>query len=177
MIKFDVPTKEEVSEKNKELFTGLEKSIGNVPNLYATMAYSDNALSKYMVFQNSPSSLNIKEKEAINLVVSQVNGCRYCLSAHTLIAKMNGFSDEEVLKIRKGNASDLKLNALVEFAKAVTETKGRVTEHVLNTFFDAGYTKGNMIDVIFQIGDKIISNYLHNLTNVPIDFPLAPQLD
>ncbi len=177
MIKFQVPTKEEVSEKNKELFTHLEKSLGTVPNLYAAMAYSDSALSKYMAFQNSPSSLHVKEKEAINLVVSQVNGCKYCLSAHTIIAKMNGFSNEEILNIRKGTASTSKLNALVVFAKAVTETKGRVTEEVLNMFFDAGYTKENMIDVIFQIGDKILSNYLHNLTNVPIDFPLAPALD
>ena len=177
MIKFTVPTKKEVSNKNKEVFIRFEESLGAVPNLYAVMAYSGNALPKYMAFQNSPSSLNIKEKEVINLVVSQINRCRYCLSEHTLIAKMNGLSDEEILKIRRGNSSDPKLDALVVFAKAVTETQGNVAEKVLNIFFDAGYTKENLVDVILQVCDKIAGNYLHNITNVPIDFPLASELD
>ena len=177
MIRFKVPAKKEVSNKNKEVFIHFEEALGSVPNLYGVMAYSDNALLKYMAFQNSPSSLNIKEKEVINLVVSQVNGSRYCLSEHTLIAKMNGLSDEEILKIRRGNASDPKLDALVVFAKAVTETKGNVAEKVLNVFFDAGYTKGNLVDVILQVSDEIAGNYLFNITHVPIDFPLADELD
>lgn len=176
MTQFEVPKKEAVSAKNQEVFSSLEKALGGVPNLYATMAYSASGLSKYLAFQNAPSSLSIKEKEAIHLVVSQVNDCKYCLSAHTLIAKMNGFPDEEILKIRSGNATDAKLDALVTFAKSVTENKGRVPEGITAAFFAAGYDKGNMVDVIMQVSDKIASNYLHNLTQVPVDFPLAPGL-
>lgn len=177
MTLFEVPQKEEVSTKNKEVLSSLEKTLGSVPNLYATMAYSDNGLSKYLAFQNALSSLSIKEKETVNLVVSQVNECKYCLSAHTLIAKMNGFSDEEILKIRSGNATDAKLDALVTFAKSVTENRGRVPEAIIDAFFNAGYDKGNMVDVIMQVSDKIASNYLHNLTQIPVDFPLAPELE
>ncbi|HZI69301.1 MAG TPA: carboxymuconolactone decarboxylase family protein [Hanamia sp.] len=176
MTRFKVPGKEEVSGKNKEIFNRLQETLGAVPNLYAVMAYSHNALSKYLTFQNSPSSLNIKEKEVINLVVSQVNRSGYGLSAHTLIAKMNDLSDEEISKIRRGNASDPELDALVVFAKAVTETQGNVTEKVLHTFFEAGYTKENLVDAILQICDEIAGNYLYNITQVPIDFPIASKL-
>ena len=40
-----------------------------------------------------------------------------------------------------------------------------------------GTTNGNLVDVILQVSDKIAMNYLHNLTEVPIDFPVAPVLE
>lgn len=176
MSKFSVPTRDEVSEDNKALFDSLTKALGFVPNLYATIAYSDAALGKYLAFQGGKTSLNNKEKEAVNLVVSEVNGCKYCQSAHTVLGKMNGFSEEEVLKIRGGQSSDLKLNTLIVLAKDITENKGRVAQTNLNAFFNAGYTNAHLVDVIMQVSDKIAMNYLHNLTQIPIDFPAAEPL-
>jgi uncharacterized peroxidase-related enzyme len=174
---FSVPTKNEVNETNQGIFDNLNKAPGFVPNLYATFAYSDNALSTYLAFQNAPTSLSKKEKEVINLVVSQVNDCRYCQSAHTVIGKLNGFTEEQVLEIRKGSASfNQKLDALVKFAKAVAENRGRVPAKELDAFFEAGYTKGNLVDIILVVADKIVMNYLHNITQVPIDFPVAPEV-
>ena len=177
MKTFTVPTKDQVSENNKVIFDNLNKAIGMVPNLYATMAYSDNALGNYVTFQSGKTSLRAKEKEAVNLIVSQVNNCIYCLSAHTAIGKMHGFSDEQIIEIRKGSASfDPKLDALVKLAKNITETKGKADSTLVDNFFAAGYTEGSLVDVIMLIGDKTIMNYLHNLTEVPVDFPLAPAL-
>jgi AhpD family alkylhydroperoxidase len=148
-----------------------------VPNLYATMAYSENGLGNYVALQSGKSSLRGKEREAINLVVSQVNGCRYCQSAHTVLGKMNGFADDQVIQIRKGSAPfDIKLDALVKLVKSITETKGNADKTLVDNFFAAGYNEGNLIDAIIIIGDKVIMNYLHNLTQIPIDFPLAPEL-
>lgn len=177
MRNFTVPTKEEVSENNQAFFANLEKGLGFVPNLYAYFAKNETALGDYLTFQNRKSTLKAKEREVINLVVSQLNDCRYCQSAHTVLGKMNGFSDEQVLEIRKGSAVfDEKLNALAIFTKAVTENKGKVSEEVKESFLNSGYTEANMIDVVFVIGDKIISNYIHNLTDFAIDFPIAPVL-
>jgi AhpD family alkylhydroperoxidase len=127
--------------------------------------------------QNGKSSLRAKEREAINLVVSQVNGCVYCQSAHTVLGKMNGFTDEQVIGIRKGSAPfDAKLDALVKLVKNITETKGRADSSLVDSFFAAGYNEGNLVDAVINIGDKVIMNYLHNLTQIPVDFPLAPAL-
>jgi AhpD family alkylhydroperoxidase len=177
MKKFEVPTRERVSAENAAHFDVLQKALGMVPNLYATMAYSGGALGRYLAFQSAKTSLTNKEKEAVNLVVSEVNGCRYCQSAHSLLGRMNGFSDEEILNLRSGQSSVVKLNALVALAKDITETRGRVSPQKLGDFYSAGYTDENLVDVILQISDKIAMNYLHNLTNVPIDFPVAPSLD
>ena len=109
-------------------------------------------------------------------MVSQVNGCRYCQSEHTVLGGLNGFSKEEILSIRKGTSNNHKLNALVTLAKAITEKKGRVNDKLLDEFFAVGYNNENLVDLILQISDKIAMNYLHNLTEIPIDFPEAEPL-
>jgi uncharacterized peroxidase-related enzyme len=178
MTTFNVPKREEVSGNNQAIFDILQSGLGMVPNLYATMAYSDTGLENYLNFQNGKTSLTKKEKEAINLVVSQVNGCIYCQSAHTLLGKMNGFTEEQTLEIRSGIAPfNPKLDALVKFTKEATARKGKVSEAALQNFFDAGYTKGSIIDVMIAIADKVVMNYIHNLTKIPVDFPLAKSLE
>ena len=141
------------------------------------MAHSEHGLGNYIAFQSGKSSLRAKEREIINLVVSQVNGCIYCLSAHTVLGKMNGLTDEQLIEIRKGSALfDTRLDALVKLVKSITENKGRVDSALVDNFYAAGYNEGNLVDAIIIIGDKTIMNYLHNLTGIPVDFPLAPSL-
>jgi len=178
MKTFNVPTREEVSATNQEIFDNLEKAVGFVPNLFATYAHSNNALKNYLDFSNAATSLKAKEKEAVNLAVSQVNNCEYCLSAHTAIGKMNGFDDAQILNLRAGKAPfDGKLDALAKLAKNTTENRGNTDAPVLENFFAAGWTKENLIDAISLVGDKTISNYINNTTKVPVDFPLAPPLN
>lgn len=177
MKTFNVPLRDQVSPANQTNFDNLKKAVGFVPNLYAVMAYSDTALGKYLAFQSVKTSLTNKEKEVVNLIVSSLNNCIYCQSAHTLIGKMNGLSEEETVNIRRGHSTDVKLNALVQLAKEIVENKGHVTAPVLDTFYNAGYTDANLVDVIMLVGDKVIMNYLHNLTNVPVDFPLVQPIE
>jgi uncharacterized peroxidase-related enzyme len=177
MQNFNVPTREEVSENNQAIFDNLKGALGFVPNLYAYYAKNDTALADYLALQNRKSTLKAKEKEIINLVTSQINGCRYCQSAHTALGKMNGFSEEQILEIRSSSAAfDAKFDALAQFTKSVVENKGNASQAAKDTFFAAGYSEANMIDVVMVVGDRVISNYIHNLTGFVIDFPLAPEL-
>ncbi len=173
---FNLPSRDEVSASNQGLFDNLKKLLGFVPNLYAAFAHSETALSTYLALGSGKTSLSKKEKEAVNLVVSQVNGCRYCQSAHTVLGKMNGFTDEEVMRIRGGRATDPKLDALVRLAKEITASRGRPSAATVEAFYAAGYPKGTLVDLVVAVGDKTIMNYLHNITQVAIDFPIAPEL-
>ena len=177
MTNFNVPTRAEVSGNNQEIFDNLQKGLGSVPNLYAVMAHSDTALGNYLAFQNAKTTFNNKEKQAINLVVSQVNECAYCQAAHTVLGKMNGFTEEQTIEIRKGStAFDAKLNALVALAKEVTIKKGFVDGASLENFFNAGYTKGQAVELVMLVAEKIAMNYLHAVTKVAIDFPAAKAI-
>ncbi|MBD3906615.1 MULTISPECIES: carboxymuconolactone decarboxylase family protein [Flavobacteriales] len=177
MTNFTVPTRGEVSENNQAIFDNLQKGLGFVPNLYAYYAKNETALGDYLALQNRKSTLKAKEREVINLVTSQINGCKYCQSAHTALGKMNGFTEDQIIELRKGSASfDSKLDALVKFTASVVENKGNATQESKDTFFEVGYTEANLIDVIIVVGDKVISNYIHNLTGFSIDFPIATEL-
>ena len=91
---------------------------------------------------------------------------------------MNGFTDEQILDIRRADIGfDTKLDALAKLVKSTTENRGHVSSAILDNFFAAGYTEASLIDVVIVIGDKIITNYLHALTDIPVDWPLAPELE
>jgi len=177
MRPFEVPTRDDVTEQNQQIFDDLKSKLGFVPNIYAAYAYSRHAPARYLSFANGKTSLKSKEKEVVNLVTSQVNGCTYCLAVHTQIGKMNGFTEEQILELRQGRASfDAKLNALARLAGEIAENRGKISDSSLEDFFEAGYTRENLIDVIVNVGEKATTNFLHNVTDIPIDFPEAPEL-
>ena len=174
---FAVPAREDVSPVNQGIFDQLQSGLGMVPNLYATFAHSDSALGDYLTLQNRKLSLSLKEKEIINLVVSQVNGCDYCLAAHTMLGQKAGFSAEEIIQIRRGDYDgNTKLVALARFVRSVAENRGKISDAERSAILEAGYSEGNVVDTIVAIGDKVITNYLHNVTEVPVDFPPAPKI-
>jgi AhpD family alkylhydroperoxidase len=174
---FTVPSRDQVTPANQLIFDKLKKSLGFVPNLYAVIGYSENGLDRYLNYQNAKTTLSNKEKEAVNLIVSETNNCLYCKSAHTVIGKLNGFTDEQLVNIRKGKAENPKLNALVKLAASITKNRGRADKDLVDDFFAQGYNNENLVDLILQVSDKTAMNYLHNLTQIPVDFPSAPALD
>jgi AhpD family alkylhydroperoxidase len=177
MTTINVPTREDVSPANQAIFDKLKSSLGMVPNLYATLAHSEHALGNYLAFQNAKSSIVGKAREVVNLVVSQVNACEYCLAAHTVIGKMNGLTDEQILEVRAGTAGfDAKLDALARLTRNIVLNRGHADPALVDAFFAAGWGKANLVDVIVVIGDKTVTNYLHGTTQVPVDFPAAPAL-
>jgi AhpD family alkylhydroperoxidase len=177
MANFNAPSREDISANNQEIFDNLKKGLGMVPNLYAVMALSDTALGNYLNFQNAKTSFSNKEKQAVNLVVSQVNDCLYCQSAHTLLGTMNGLTEEQTIEIRKGTAAfDSKLNALIALAKEITIKRGFISEAILDSFLSVGYTKGQVVELVMLVAEKSAMNYLHAITKVAIDFPIAKSI-
>lgn len=177
MTVFTAPTREQVSPTNQALFDNLKRGLGMVPNLYATLALSEHALGSYLAFQNAKSSLSSKAREVVNLVVSQVNDCEYCLAAHTVIGGMVGFTPEQILEIRRHRAPwDTKLHALAVLVENIAIERGHAVPAKVDAFLAAGWTYENLVDVIVVIGDKTVTNYLHGTTKVPVDFPAAPRL-
>lgn len=178
MASLKVPTREEVSSENQAIFDNLKSQVGFVPNLYATYTYSENGLADYLALSGRKSSLSGKEKEIVNLVVSEVNGCNYCKAAHTAIGKMNGFTDDQILEIRSGRASfDNKYDALAKYVKDAVLNRSKPSDQVLSAFYEVGYTHQHLIDTIILIGDKTISNFIYGSTDIPIDFPPAVELE
>ena len=174
-----VPTREQVSPESQLLFDVYQKRVGKVPNLYATMGHSQFALKAFMNLEETLNggAFGPKEREAIALIVSEVNGCAYCLAGHTMLGIKRGLTKQDTLDIRRGDVKDDKLNAIVQLAKAITETKGNPAEEYLTKFYEAGFDEGAVMDLIGLVMVRLYTNYVFALTNIPVDFPLADPLN
>ncbi|MGL4611934.1 MAG: carboxymuconolactone decarboxylase family protein [Trueperaceae bacterium] len=177
MKQFAVPTNETASEGSKAIFESLAKALGGkVPNLYATIGYSPEALGGFLQYVNvlENTSFSKRDVQAIDLATSDVNSCDYCLAAHTTVAKMNGFSEVQTLELRDGSIADSKLRAITRLTRSIVENKGRPDGSLLDAFFDQGFDEKALIELNALIALKTFTNYVHNITQVPVDFPAAP---
>lgn len=177
-MKIKVPGNADVSEDARATFEDIQKKSGRISNLYATIGYSGNALNSYLAFVQAQAkgSFHGKDREAIFLIVSQLNACEYCLSAHTVSAIKSGWTEEETLLLRAGNFPEPKWQVIYRLIKSVIEHKGKVNDDILNSFFESGYDEKALIDLMALINVMIFTNYIYRLTQIPIDFSLAKQV-
>lgn len=178
MSNFKVLSREEAKPEVQAIFDALKAKVGMIPNLYAFIGHSATTLPGYLAFDEAlgKGSFNGKERQAIFLAVSQVNGCHYCQSAHTALGKMNGFTEEETLQLRDGSIADKKLNVIVNLAADITRSHGRPSKKLVDAFFALGYDNAALVDLVAHVAYKTMANYIHNIAQFPTDFPLAKEL-
>jgi uncharacterized peroxidase-related enzyme len=172
MIDFMMPNEYNATEKNKKIFEELKGMFGKVPNIFLAFTSSENGLESYFNYLTQKNSLTFQEREVVNLVVSQVNECPYCLSLHTAVAERLGFTKEQILDIRANNIQfNHKLKAIAALAERIASTKGHIAGPYLLDFYEVGYDQGHMVDVVLSVGNISTLNRLYAMTSVPIDFP------
>lgn len=178
MTNIQVPTRDQVDAKAQGIFDNLNKQLGMVPNLYAAIGYSSDALENFLGFSGKAGkgTFTNKEIEAIKLAVSEVNGCEYCLAAHTAIAKMNGFSENETFELRAATVADDRLGSLTQLAKEVALNRGKASASTIENFFAQGFDEKALIDLIAVVTAITFTNYIHGVTQVSVDFPKAKPL-
>ncbi|MCM4170534.1 alkylhydroperoxidase [Arenibacter sp. TNZ] len=172
-------TIEEANENSQAIFKAVKSKIGMVPNLYATMGVSDKLLGGFLAFTETLKSGEFtgKEYEAIALATSQANGCAYCLSAHTAIGKMSGFTEQDTLDIRDKSIADSKLNALVTLASELVNLKGHPTETTVDNFLEAGYNRAAFAELIAIVALTTITNNIYHNGGFEIDFSKAKNIE
>jgi AhpD family alkylhydroperoxidase len=175
MNNFILPNRDEVSPGNRKYFDFFYERLGMMPNLYAMMTYADQALESYVRLQNRKQKLNLKERAVVSLVVAAVNGSAYCLETHTMIAHLNGFTEEQVTEIKTGTAGfDHRLHVLARITHGIAVTRGKPDEVLLEAFYSVGYTTGHLVDLIVSIGDNTIANLICRVMQVPPDENCLP---
>jgi AhpD family alkylhydroperoxidase len=112
------------------------------------------------------TSLSAKEKEAVYLATSQVNGCDNCLAAHTLFASKSGLSAQDIVAARQGE-----LNAYATLAYQLTESRGHLSDEQIAAARAAGIDDTKIIEVIALVAVQTLTNYLNNTALTEIDFP------
>jgi uncharacterized peroxidase-related enzyme len=153
--------------------------IGMVPNLYATLAKAPAALNALLATNEAiaAGSLTAPEREIVALATSQLNGCQYCLSAHTALGNNAGLSLEQTRLARAGQGADARAAAIAAFSQAVVEQRGHVSEQSLDGFKRAGLSERDLLEIVANVAATTYTNYVNNVARTAIDFPVvATQL-
>jgi len=159
--------------KAKVLLDAVKHKLGMVPNMTKAMAASPAVLEAYLGFSGALAGglLDAKTREQLALLTAQKNHCDYCLSAHTAIGKMVGLNHEQIVASRGGQGSNTKTTAALTFAKRVLETRGQIGEADLSAVREAGFSEGEIAEIIAQVALNVFTNYFNMATDVDIDFP------
>jgi uncharacterized peroxidase-related enzyme len=162
---FPVPEESELPDGLRGLFAKARESLGFVPNVFRAWAFRPERLSAWFTHFRSlhvpTENLDAADRELIAVVVSQANGCLYCLVAHGAALRME-LGDPvlgERIAFDWGRAGlDARRTAICAYAEKLTLTPRQVDRADLQTLLDVGLTLEEAWDVA-----EIASMY--NLTN------------
>jgi uncharacterized peroxidase-related enzyme len=179
MSRLTIPALDNVPENSKPILDAVNKQLGIVPNMFRLFAKSPAALTGLTSLSGAlGKTLDVKTRERIALAVAQVNGCDYCLSAHTYLGlNLAKISQEEVTLNRQGLSSDPKALAAVRFAAKVTETRGHISDADLTAVLDAGYTEAQVIEIVSLVAENVLTNFINIVAQTDIDFPVVQAID
>ncbi len=155
--------------------TAVKAKIGMVPNLFATLAQAPAALNGYLGLSETLGTgrLSAAQREIVALAAGQANRCQYCLSAHTLIGKGAGLSEDAIAAARAGKASDPLNAAIAGFARALVEQRGVVSTDAMSGYRSAGLDDGLILEVIANVALNTLTNYTNHVADTAVDFPVV----
>lgn len=179
MTRIQTPDINSLPTRSQELLGEVKKKLGSVPNLFALLGNSPQALSSYLNLGENlgTGSLGPALQEPIALSVAEFNGCEYCLAAHSLIGeKIAGLTNGEIIAARQGRSADSRSQAVLSFVQEVLKTRGHVTDESLEAIRRAGISDGEVAEIAANIAHNVLTNYLNNVARTGLDFPRVPAL-
>jgi uncharacterized peroxidase-related enzyme len=169
-------TIQDAPEASRPLLDAVAKQLGSAPNMFRSIALSPHALEGHLGLFGalSKGALPAATRERIALAVAEVNGCSYCLSAHTYLGRnLAKLDDAEITANRNGASNDPKADAAVRFAAKVARERGHVTEADLTAVKLAGYTDAQVIEIVAHVALNSWTNYFNEVFQTEIDFPVV----
>jgi uncharacterized peroxidase-related enzyme len=177
MSRIAIPSSiESAPTASQPLLQAVKKMLGLVPNLFRLVSISPAALEGYLSLSGalSKGSLAAPTRERIALAVAEINGCNYCLSAHSYLGKNLAKLDEaEMAANRSGSSNDSKADAAVRFAAKVTRERGQVSQADVQALRLAGYDDAQLIEIVQHVALNVWTNYINLIAETEVDFPLV----
>lgn len=174
MNRITIPAPDQTPAATIPLLDAVKRQLGVVPNLMKLLGNSPAALEGYLSLNGalSKGALDAKTRERIALAIAEINGCNYCLSAHTYLGKnVAKLDDAEIAANRNGNSSDPKAAAAVRFAAHVAQERGHVSDAELNVLKATGYTEAEIVEIVLHVALNTLTNYINVVAQTEIDFP------
>lgn len=161
---------------SQPLLQAVHQQIGSVPNLFRLVSHSPAALEGYLGMNGAlaKGELPAPTRERIALAVAEINGCNYCLSAHTYMGKhLAKLDDAEIAANRSGASNDPKADAAVRFAAKVVQLRGKVSSDDVAAVKAAGYSDAQVVEIVQHVALNTWTNYINEVAGTEVDFPVV----
>lgn len=172
MTDFPDHTRETAPASAQPTLDAAQKTYGMIPNLFRKMAEAPAALDGYWHLARAfdGSSFSPIEQQVVLIAASVRNECTYCVAVHSSLADMARAPEAVVEALRTGKpVPDARLEALRRFTEAVVDQRGWVPPETVQAFLDAGFNRGQVLEVILGVGLKTLSNYTNHLAQTELD--------
>ena len=160
----------------KDLLDQVQKTLGLVPEMAKVMANSPTLLKSYLALNGAVATGSIPAavRERLAIAAAQLNGCEYCLSAHTYIGEnIAKVPADELAAARKAQSSDPHVQALLELSNAIASSAGDVPAENIAKARAAGVTDKEIGEVVANIALNTLTNYFNILAGVENDWPVV----
>ncbi len=166
-------TIETAPESTKPLLEAINGKLGKVPNLLGTLGRSPAALNTYLNLGDAlgKGSLGAKVHEQLAVAIANHSKCEYCASAHTVIGKMNGVDGDELAKNLHGESGNPKVQAAINFAYAIIDSRGFVSDADFSAARDGGLNDEELLEVLSVTATNLFTNYANHILQTENDFP------
>lgn len=166
-------------ESARPLLEAVKTQLGSVPNLFRIVANSPAALEGYLGLNGAlgKGKLAHATRERIALAVAEINGCNYCLAAHTYLGtNLAKLDAAEIAANRHGGSNDTKADAAVRFAAKIARERGGVAAADVESVRAAGYGDAEIVEIVAHVALNTLTNYINEALGTVIDFPEVDRL-
>ncbi len=157
------------------MFAEIKGAFGVVPKMFQVTGNSPAALASMWGSFGAlgAGTLDAKLGEQIAVAVANANSCAYCLSAHTALGRKAGASQDEMSEAQLGSSSNPRTAAALTFALELVEKRGHVSDADMRAIAAAGYTEGEIVEIVAHVALNLFTNYINVALEVPNDFPVV----
>lgn len=150
----DLPMVSPLPEETQAYFDLCQEKLGLIPNVLQAYAFDIGKLNTFTAMYNDlmlgESGLSKLEREMIAVVVSAVNRCYYCLTAHgqavRALSKTPELGEQLVMNWRVADLTP-RQHAMLAFAEKLTEASARISETDRQTLRDEGFSDRDIFDI------------------------------
>lgn len=178
MSRIEIPASIEASPTTAQpLLEAVQQQLGSVPNLFRMIGNGPAALAGYLGLSGAlgKGQLDARTRERIALTVAELNGCDYCLAAHTYLGKnLARLEDSELAANRQGRSSDAKAEVAMQFAAKLVRARGHVSAADVQAVQMAGYSDAQLVEIVAHVALNTLTNYLNSALETDVDFPAVP---
>ncbi len=178
MSHLTIHTKETAPQDSLPTIEAIEQAWGFFPNLMAVFAESPAVLEHaFEAFGTlaTKGTLTPVEQQLVGIAASRESDCRYCVTAHSALAVQAGIGEAILQEVRAGKPiQDRKLEILRQTTVALVAKHGWLSKDDLARFYEVGYTKAQLLEVIAWVANKTLTNFTNHIAETPIDEAFAP---